>query len=94
MLYGMGLWINSIEACEQKHKKIKKYAENTTFQNKWPMIFRHEFLQEIFLREKGFDEIRYVKRQHKYMPDILEDSCWTCGLKIAQDVCHLCTQVE
>ena len=65
-LYGLGLGINSMEALEQKHQKIKKYAENTTFQNKWPMIFRHEFLREIFLRENGFDELRYKKRQNKY----------------------------
>ena len=83
-----------MEAREQKHQKVKTYAENTTFQNKWPLIFWHEFLQEIFLREKGFDEVRYVKRKRKYMPGILEDSCLTCGLKIAQDVCHLCAQVE
>ena len=79
LLYGLGLGINSMEAREQKHQKIKKYAENTTFQNKWPMIFRHEFLQEIFLRERGFDDLRYAKRQNKYMPDIQEDSCVTCG---------------
>ena len=83
-----------MEAREQKHQKIKKYAENTTFQNKWAMIFRHEFLQEIFLRERGFDQLRYKKRQNKYMPDILKDSCTICGLKFAQDVCHLCAQVE
>ena len=58
------------------------------------MIFRHEFLQEIFLRERGFDDLRYAKRQNKYMPDIQEDSCVTCGLRIAQDVCHLCAKVE
>ena len=62
-------WVkgSSLEAREQKHQKIKKYAENTTFQNKWPMIFRHEFFQEIFLGEKGFDVLRCKKRQNKYM---------------------------
>ena len=34
LLCGLGLGINSMEAREQKHQKIKKYAENTTFQNK------------------------------------------------------------
>ena len=58
------------------------------------MIFRHEFLQEISLRERGFDDLRYAKQQNKYMPNIQEDSCVTCGLRIAQDVCHLCAKVE
>ena len=93
-LYGLGLGINSMEAREQKHQKVKKYAENTTFQNKWPMIFRHEFLQEIFLRERGFDEITYSKKQKKYLPDFLEGSCLSCGLNLAQNSCPLCTQVD
>ena len=28
-----------MEGREQKHKKISKYAENTTIQNRWPVIF-------------------------------------------------------
>ena len=83
-----------MEAREQKHRNIKKYAENSTFQNKCPLIFRHEFVQEIFLRERGFDEITYTKKQNKYIPGILEDSCWICGLKMDQGACHLCAQVE
>ena len=58
------------------------------------MIFRHEFVQEIFLRERGFDEITYKKKQDKYISDFLEDSCLTCGLKMDQGACHLCAQVE
>ena len=53
------------------------------------MIFRHEFLQEIFHREMGFDEITYTKKQKEYLPDILEDSCPTCGLKMDYGACHL-----
>ena len=53
-LYGLGLGVNSMEPREQKHQRLKKYAENTTVANKWPMIFRHEFLQLIFLREMGY----------------------------------------
>ena len=93
-LYGLGLGINSMEVREQKHQKIKKYSENTTFQNKWPMIFRHEFLQEVFLRERGFDEITYTKEQNQYLPRILGDSCLICGLKMNQGICHLCAQIE
>ena len=33
--YGLGLGINSMEPREQKHQRIKKYAENTTHQKKW-----------------------------------------------------------
>ena len=33
-LYGLGLGVNSMEGREQKHQRIKKYAGNTTFQDK------------------------------------------------------------
>ena len=46
--YGFGLGCNTMEGSEQK-QKISKYAENTSFQNRWPMIFQHEFN----LRENG-----------------------------------------
>ena len=52
--YGFGLGCNTMEGREQKHQRIVKYAENTTFQNRWPQIFRHEFVQLIYLREQGY----------------------------------------
>ena len=65
--YGLGIGVNSMEGREQKHQRIKRYAENTTFQNKWPMIFRHEFVQLIFLRERGYDETHYYRKQKSYL---------------------------
>ena len=44
-LYGLGLGINSMEVCEQKHQKIKKYAENTTFHIYFGMISSGDFPQ-------------------------------------------------
>ena len=41
-LYNMGLGCNTMEGREQKHQMITKYAGNTTYQNRWPMIFRHK----------------------------------------------------
>ena len=41
-LYNLGLGVNSMEAREQKHQRIKKYAEKATSSNPWPMIFSHD----------------------------------------------------
>ena len=57
-LYNMGLGCNTMGGREQKHKTIGKYAGNTTYQNRWPMIFRHEYMQLIYLRENGYDNIK------------------------------------
>lgn len=82
-LYGFGLGCNTMEGREQKHQAISKYAENTTFQNRWPLIFRHEYVQLIHLRENGFDRARYNKRIVKYVPDIGDGCCTKCGLSLA-----------
>ena len=61
-LYGMGLGCNTMEGREQKHQMIKQYSENTTFKNKWPMIFRHEFVHSGVLRhvQKKFGRSRVL----------------------------------
>ena len=52
---GVGLDIDTMEGREQKHQMVDKYSQNSTFQERWKFIFRHEFTQLIYLREHGFD---------------------------------------
>lgn len=76
-----------MEGREQKHQSIKKYSMNTTYQNRWSLIFRHEFIQLIYLRENGYDDTNYIKRRKSYLPDNLENACSTCGYSIKNDKC-------
>ena len=80
-----------MEGREQKHQKISKYAENTTIQNRWPMIFRHEFIQLVYLRENGYN-INYKKKSTNYIPMSRESSCSYCHLefKSGNSQCVLC----
>ena len=57
----LGLGINTVEDREQKHQAIKKYSHNATVQDRWSHIFRHEFIELVYLREHGFDLNRYRK---------------------------------
>ena len=79
-----------MERREQKHQAIKKYSKNTTFQNRWPLIFRHEYVQLIYLRENGFDNVRYMKRGVKYIPESNSESCNKCCSKLKNDKCLIC----
>ena len=88
-LYGLGLGVNSMEPCEQKHQRLKKYSENTNVCNKWPMMFRHEFLQLIFFREMGYDEVNYYRKGKKYLPDITDNNCSNCGMVFVDKLCPL-----
>ena len=91
--YGFGLGCNTMEGREQKHQRISKYAQNTTFQNRWPLIFRHEFIQLIYLRENGFDKVRYNKKSVSYVPIISENCCKKCNLSLVSDNCRICDSV-
>ena len=90
--YNLGLGCNTMEGRGQKHQTIAKYAENTTFQNRWPLIFRHEFIQLIHLRENGFDNINYRKKVIPYVPKYNDNTCSNCFASIVPDqlMCLLC----
>ena len=90
---GFGLGVNTMEGREQKHQQISKYSHNTTVQERWSYIFRHEFIQLIYLRENGFDSINYRKRNTKYIPDLKENHC-SCSLEFIDDKCKLCDSEE
>ena len=85
----LGLGINTVEGQERKHQIIKKYSDNTTVQNRWPHIFRHEFIQLVYLCKHGFDLNRYQKRNTRYIPDLVGSHC-ACGLKITNLQCDIC----
>ena len=89
MLYDFGLGCNTIKGSEQK---TSKYAENTTVQNYWPMIYLHEFIQLIHLRENGYDKVEYMKRSSSYIPMPKENVCDQCFLQFWSDstLCALC----
>ena len=89
--YGLGLGVNCMEGREQKHQAIAKYLNNTTAQNRWPLIFRHEYIQLIHLRENGFDEKNYSKRAKSYIPTSENYSCAIC-YHVRSDIenCYFC----
>ena len=92
--YGFGLGCNTMEGREQKHQRIQKYATKTTFQCRWPLIFRHQFIHLIYLRENGFDTICYRKRFTKYIPEIEQGFCETCSSDLMKDNnCKICDSV-
>ena len=79
-----------MEPREQKHQTLTKYSENTTPQEKWETIMRHDYMGSIYVRENGFDDIKYVPKKHKYIPDQSDSSCVTCGAVMRGGKCKLC----
>jgi len=46
------------------------------------MIFRHEFIQLVYLRENGYDTKIYRKNDTKYVPDSTKRDCQNCCLSL------------
>ena len=90
--YAFRLGYNTMEGREQKHQKISKYAENTTVQNRWPMIFRHEFILLIHLRENRYHSVQYINKSAKYMPVPEKNECEQCFSEFQphSTLCPLC----
>jgi len=92
--YQLGIGVNTMEGREQKHQQIQKYSHNTTFQNRWSLIYRHEFIQLIYLRENGYDTVNYRKRSNSYVPVPVLSECIACGLKLSDKLCSMCDSVQ
>ena len=85
----LGLGLFTMEGREQKHQQIKKYAHNSTIQSRWPYIFRHEFIQLVYLRELGYDRISYRKRHKVFAGDFSGEMC-LCSLSLVDHKCSIC----
>ena len=88
--FGLGLGVHTMEGSEQKHQMIKKYAAQTTYQNRWTMIFRHEFIQCVTLKEEGQDLKHYYKKSKQYVPVAVDGQCKSCYLALFEGLCKIC----
>lgn len=60
-----GLWLNSMQGREAKHIKLAKYVDNTCNVKKsdwWWVVFRHEYISMVWLRELDPLSITYKKK--------------------------------
>lgn len=96
---GYGLGLNSMQGREAKHVKLKNYVNNTCNVRKelrWAIVFRHEYVSLLWLREA---DPCYTCSQGKllsYIPKKVQNgdclTC-TCGLSksATEEGCKLCT---
>lgn len=100
---GFGLGLNSMQGREAKHIKLASYVQNTCNVNKnqrWWMVFRHEYLSLVWLREIDPYSITYRPEKKKacdsYIPKRVAEKhalyCY-CGLQKSNsddDKCSIC----
>ena len=67
--------------------------ENTTRQQRWEYVFRHEYISGVHLPQYGFDQKLYNKKKITYLPLVLDGHC-VCGLELCDGCCKICDGVE
>lgn len=94
--YTQGLLTVTMEGREAKHIALQRLSTNTTFQQRWYEIFRHEFIMLIWLPEQLYEPCKYIPSKSVYIPArVFSDSnfCY-CGLEktdTANTSCSLCS---
>ena len=78
-----------MERTEQKHQQITKYSKNTTYQDGWANIFRHEYMHLIYLRETIFDLKTCWQSKITYIPKQKVGLC-ECSLPSIDLHCEVC----
>lgn len=85
----LGLGCNKMESREQKHQ-IDRYSKNSLYQEWWKFVFRHRYIQLIYLPENNFDKLKYWKRLSQYIPNVGTGQSRNCFLKRDFLLCLLC----
>ena len=95
-IYKQGLLTVTMEGREAKHIALQRLSVNTTYQQRWQEIFRHEFVMLIWLPEQGYEPCSYAPSKSVYIPPLVFDdssNCY-CGLQKADPTdtsCYFCS---
>ena len=98
---GYGLGLNSMQGREAKHVKLACYVQNTCNVKKssrWWTVFRHEFVNMVWLRERDPYSITYHSENKNssdsYIPKRLKDNefchCGRSKLGANDEGCPIC----
>ena len=76
-IYKQGLLTVTMEEREAKHIALHRLSVNTTHQQRWQEIFKHEFVMLIWLPEQGYEPCSYTRSKSVHIPpSIFNDSCY------------------
>ena len=92
--FKLGLGMNTMQGREAKHISIRSFAKHSSLTNRWDLVFHHEFVSLIRMREHDPLSDNYKCTDVKYIPEQIStpEFCF-CGLpKITtDDNCMFCS---
>ena len=79
---------------EAKHVRISQYAKHATLSTRWKLVFRHDFITTVWLRQYDLASFHYHKSSDVYVPKKIEQPnvCYY-GLdkECSAEKCSLCS---
>ena len=82
--YKQSLLTATMEGREAKHIALHRLSVNTTYQQRWLEMFRHEFIRLIWLPEQGNEPCSHTPIKSVYIPlRVFNDNSYCCGLQKA-----------
>ena len=89
--YSLGLGLATMQGREAKHTILATFAKHASRALRWSLIFRHEFINFIWLRHKFPKSPNFTHKVINYTPAYIytPDYCF-CGLEKDQEV-EMCT---
>ena len=67
--FKLGLGLNTMHSREAKYISIRSFAKHSTLTNRWDLVFRHEFVSLIWMREHDPLSDNYKHTDVKYIPE-------------------------
>ena len=92
--FRLGLGLNTMQGREAKHISISNFAKHSTLANRWDMVFRHEFVSCVWLREHDPMSIHYKHVCVKCVPEHIskQEFCFCRYMKDRQaEKCKFCS---
>ena len=91
---GLELGINTMQGREAKNVRIGQYAKHATLSTRWNLVFRHDFITTVWLRQYDPASFHYHKSTDVYVPKKIEQPnvCY-CALdkECSAEKCSLCS---
>ena len=66
--FGTGLGITTMQGREAKHVQIERFAKNSLYKQRWPQVFRHDYISKIWLPLKQPSRLPNHQAQERLIP--------------------------
>ena len=87
--YGTGLGVNTMQGREAKHVQISSYAKNSLFKERWPQVFRHDYISKLWLPLRQPSLLTYHKARDSLIPNrVTTDPQHFCSCGFSKAVCN------